>query len=73
MTKVFFFFFLLLLLLLLLFFFVFCLFFFSYTLSTHLDDLIIFSNTLQEFLEKFNIVLKRLKDCNLKLSPIKKG
>ena len=32
------------------------------------DDLIIFSDTLEEHLERLNIVFKRLKECNLKLS-----
>ena len=33
------------------------------------DDLIIFSDTLEEHLERLHIVLKRLRECNLKLSP----
>ena len=37
----------------------------------YLDDLIIFSDTLEEHLERLNIVLKRLRECNLKLSPKK--
>ena len=35
------------------------------------SDLIIFSDTLEEHLERLNIVLKRLRECNLKLSPKK--
>ena len=37
----------------------------------YLDDLIIFSDTLEEHLERLNTVLNRLKECNLKLSPKK--
>ena len=37
----------------------------------YLDDLIIFSDTLEEHLERLNTVLNRLKECNLKLSSKK--
>ena len=37
----------------------------------YLDDLIIFSDTLEEHLERLNTVLNRFKECNLKLSPKK--
>ena len=34
----------------------------------YLDDLIIFSDTLEEHLERLNIVLRGLREYNLKLS-----
>ena len=37
----------------------------------YLDDLIIFSNSFEQHLEKLDIVLTRLKQCNLKLSADK--
>ena len=37
----------------------------------YLDDLIIFSDTFEEHLRRLNLVLTRLKECNLKLSPEK--
>ena len=36
--------------------------------AIYLDDLIIFSSTLEEHLERLDIVLRRLKECNLKLN-----
>ena len=39
--------------------------------AIYLDDLIIFSSTLEEHLERSDMVLQRLKECNLKLSPSK--
>ena len=39
--------------------------------AIYLDDLIIFSNTMEEHLERLDKVLQRLKDCNLKLNPKK--
>ena len=39
--------------------------------AIYLDDLIIFSSTLEEHLERLDKVLTRLKECNLKLSPKK--
>ncbi|MCG8048820.1 MAG: DDE-type integrase/transposase/recombinase, partial [Candidatus Thiodiazotropha taylori] len=39
--------------------------------AIYLDDLIIFSKTLEEHLERLDKVLQRLKDCNLKLNPKK--
>ena len=38
---------------------------------TYLDDLILFSSTLEEHLERLEKVLKRLQDANLKLKPSK--
>ena len=37
----------------------------------YLDDLIIFSDTFEEHLRRLDVVLTRLKKCNLKLSPEK--
>ena len=37
----------------------------------YLGDLIIFSETFEEHLERLDIIMKRLKDCNLKLAPEK--
>ena len=37
----------------------------------YLDDLIIFSNTFEEHLERLEIVFNRLKECNLKLASKK--
>ena len=37
----------------------------------YLDDLIIFSDTFEEHLRRLDLVLTRLKECNLKLSPEK--
>lgn len=37
----------------------------------YLDDLIIFSKTFEEHLERLDIILERLKECNLKLAPEK--
>ena len=37
--------------------------------AIYLDDLIIFSSTLEEHLGRLDKVLTRLKECNLKLSP----
>ena len=37
----------------------------------YLDDLIIFSRTLEEHLDRLDKVLTRLRGCNLKLSPKK--
>ena len=37
----------------------------------YLDDLIIFSDTFEQHLERLDIVLTRLQQCNLKLSPDK--
>ena len=37
----------------------------------YLDDLIIFSDTFEEHLRRLDLVLTRLKKCNLKLSPEK--
>ena len=39
--------------------------------AIYLDDLIIFSSTLEEHLERLDKVLTRLIECNLKLSPKK--
>lgn len=39
--------------------------------AIYLDDLIIFSNSLEEHLQRLDMVLKRLKECNLKLNPKK--
>lgn len=39
--------------------------------AIYLDDLIIFASTLEEHLDRLDQVLKRLKDCNLKLNPKK--
>ena len=39
--------------------------------ADYLDDLIIFSSSLEEHLQRLDTVLNRLKDCNLKLSPRK--
>ena len=39
--------------------------------AIYLDDLIIFSSTLEEHLDRLDQVLKRLKECNLKLNPKK--
>ena len=39
--------------------------------AIYLDDLIIFSNSLEQHLERLDTVLRRLKECNLKLSPNK--
>lgn len=39
--------------------------------AIYLDDLIIFSNSLEEHLKRLDMVLKRLKECNLKLNPKK--
>ena len=39
--------------------------------AIYLADLIIFSSTLEEHLERLDMVLQRLKECNLKLSPSK--
>ncbi|MCG8035390.1 MAG: DDE-type integrase/transposase/recombinase [Candidatus Thiodiazotropha taylori] len=39
--------------------------------AIYLDDLIIFSNSLEEHLKRLSMVLKRLKECNLKLNPKK--
>ena len=39
--------------------------------AIYLDDLIIFSSSLEEHLQRLDIVLNRLKDCNLKLNPKK--
>ena len=40
--------------------------------AIYLDDLIIFSDTLEEHLKRLDMVLKRLKECNLKLNPKKR-
>ena len=37
----------------------------------YLDDLIVFSNSFEQHLERLDIVLTRLQQCNLKLSPDK--
>ena len=37
----------------------------------YLDDLIIFSDSFEQHLERLDIVLTRLRECNLKLSPDK--
>ena len=37
----------------------------------YLDDLIIFSHSFEQHLERLDIVLTRLKQCNLKLSADK--
>jgi len=37
----------------------------------YLDDLIIFSKTYQEHVERIELVLRRLQECNLKLAPKK--
>lgn len=37
----------------------------------YLDDVIIFSDTFEQHLERLNMVLERLKSCNLKLAPEK--
>ena len=37
----------------------------------YLDDLIVFSNSFEQHLERLDIVLTRLQRCNLKLSPDK--
>ena len=39
--------------------------------AMYLDDLIIFSNTMEDHLEQLDKVLQRLKDCNMKLNPKK--
>ena len=39
--------------------------------AIYLDDLIIFSSSLEEHLERLDRVLNRLKECNLKLIPKK--
>lgn len=39
--------------------------------AIYLDDLIIFSSTLEEHLDRLDQVLTRLRECNLKLSPKK--
>ena len=39
--------------------------------AIYLDDLIIFSSTLEEHLDRLDQVLKRLKECNLKLNTKK--
>ena len=39
--------------------------------AIHLGDLIIFSSTLEEYLDRLDKVLTRLKECNLKSSPKK--
>ena len=39
--------------------------------AIYLDDLIIFSDSLEEHLKRWDMVLKRLKECNLKLNPKK--
>ncbi|MCG7878261.1 MAG: DDE-type integrase/transposase/recombinase [Candidatus Thiodiazotropha taylori] len=39
--------------------------------AIYLDDLIIFSNSLEQHLERLDMVLNRLKECNLKLNPKK--
>ena len=39
--------------------------------AIYLDDLIIFSSSLEEHLERLDRVLNRLKECNLKLNPQK--
>ena len=39
--------------------------------AIYLDDLIIFSSSLEEHLERLDRVLNRLKECNLKLNPKK--
>ena len=39
--------------------------------AIYLDDLIIFSDSLEEHLRRLDMVLNRLKDCNLKLNPKK--
>lgn len=39
--------------------------------AIYLDDLIIFSDSLEEHLKRLDMVLKRLKECNLKLNPKK--
>lgn len=39
--------------------------------AIYLDDLIIFSNSLEQHLERLDMVLRRLKECNLKLNPQK--
>ena len=35
----------------------------------YMDDLIIFSDLFEQHLERLDIVLTRLRECNLKLSP----
>ena len=37
----------------------------------YLDDLIIFSDTFEEHLNRLNLVLQRIRECGLKLSPKK--
>ena len=37
----------------------------------YLDDLIVFADTFEEHLERLDMILARLKQCNLKLSPEK--
>ena len=39
--------------------------------AIYLDDLIIFLDSLEEHLKKLDMVLKRLKECNMKLNPKK--
>ena len=39
--------------------------------AIYLDDLTIFSSTLEEHLKRLDMVLSRLKECNLKLNPKK--
>ena len=39
--------------------------------AIYLDDLIIFSSTLEEHLDRLDKVLTRLRECNLKLNPKK--
>ena len=39
--------------------------------AIYLDDLIIFSSSLEEHLKRLDLVLSRLKECNLKLNPKK--
>ena len=39
--------------------------------AIYLDNILIFSNTMEEHLERLDKVLQRLKDCNLKFNPKK--
>ena len=40
-------------------------------IHVYLDDLIIFSNTFDEHLQRLKLVLQRLRECGLKLAPKK--